>query len=235
MKKKLLVLIAAVFGFFYSNAQIITQADFDAIDMTQFDTNGDGKIKDDEAAQAIMQLYNIDKNNSITRVQIVDGIDKTKEEIYVEVNDWFVHSFQSGKSVIQLNDKDAGCVIGKGYVSNMGSTYSFLSNSDISAWVIIRVDIKDGKMRITTTMQSYEMERGTGMLGAFAVAAGANAAAATKTAHQEFIPTECFPFTTKHKKEGAKAFVKGHLYSLVIINKLTEAVKNGLTGTEGDW
>lgn len=227
MKKTFLGMIAIVLSCLLSNAQIITKADFDAIDMTQFDTNGDGKVKDEEAALAIMQLYDIDKNNSITRVQVVDDINKTKEQIYVEVNDWFIHSFQSSKSVIQLNDKDAGCVIGKGYVSDMGSTMSFASNADISAWVIIRVDIKDGKMRITTTIQSYEMDKGTGVLGALA--------GSYQTYHQELIPTECFPFTKKNKKEGAKAFVKGHLYSLIMINKLTEAVKNGLTGTEEDW
>lgn len=90
-----------------ANAQIITEQDFAAVDMSAFDTDGNGKIKDDEAALAIKDLYGLDKNNSITRVTIIDSIPKTKEQIYVAVNDWFARSFNDGKSVIQFNDKDA--------------------------------------------------------------------------------------------------------------------------------
>lgn len=228
--KKVIMLFAIVFSFTVASAQIITEQDFAAIDMSQFDTNGDGKIKDDEAALAIKDLYGLDKNNSITRVTVIDSIPKTKDQIYVAVNDWFVRSFNDGKSVIQLNDKELGTIIGKGHISNMGNTMSFASSADISADVIIRVDMKDGRMRITTSIQKYEMEKGTGVLGALA-----GGPAAYQKVHQEFIPSECFPFTKKQKKEGAKAFVKSHIYSLIVTNKLRDAVLNGLTGGEEDW
>ncbi len=219
-----------MFSFTVASAQIITEQDFAAIDMSQFDTNGDGKIKDDEAALAIKDFYGLDKNNSITRVTVIDSIPKTKNQIYVAVNDWFVRSFNDGKSVIQLNDKELGTIIGKGHISNMGNTMSFASSADISADVIIRVDMKDGRMRITTSIQKYEMEKGTGVLGALA-----GGTAAYQKVHQEFIPSECFPFTKKQKKEGSKAFVKSHIYSLIVTNKLRDAVLNGLTGGEEDW
>lgn len=228
--KKVFLLLALMLSASVASAQIITEQDFAAVDMSGFDSNGDGKIKDDEAALAIKDLYGLDKNNSITRVIIVDSIPKTKEQIYIAVNDWFARSFNDGKSVIQLNDKEAGVIIGKGHITNMGSTMSFASNADISADVIIRVDMKDGRMRITTSIQKYEMEKGTGILGALA-----GGPAAYQKVHQEFIPSECFPFTKKQKKEGAKAFVKAHVYSVVVINKLKEAVLNGLTGGEDDW
>lgn len=228
--KKIFLILTLLLSMSGVKAQIITEQDFAAIDMNQFDTNGDGKIKDDEAALVIKDLYGLDKNNSITRVTVIDSIPKTKEQIYVSVNDWFARSFNDGKSVIQLNDKDAGCIIGKGHISNMGSTLSFASNADISADVIIRVDMKDGRMRITTSIQKYEMEKGSGVLGALA-----GGPAAYQKVHQEFIPSQCFPFTNKQKKEGAKAFLKSHLYSLVVINKLSDAVLNGLTGGDDEW
>lgn len=85
-------------------------------------------------------------------------------------------------------------------------------------------------MRITTSIQKYEMDKGTGVLGALA-----GGPAAYQKVHQEFIPSECFQFTKKQKKEGSKAFVKSHIYSLIVTNKLRDAVLNGLTGGEEDW
>lgn len=231
--RKIFFLLAVLLGATCASAQIITEQDFAAIDMSQFDSNGDGKVKDDEAALAIKDLYGLDKNNGITRVVVIDSIPKTKDQIYVAVNDWFVRSFNNGKSVIQLNDKDAGCIIGKGYISNMGSTQSFFTNSNISAYVIIRTDIKDGRMRITTTIQEYEIEKGTGT-GVQVLGALAGARVNNTTTTVKHIPSECFPFTTKQKKEGAKGFVKGHIYSLICINKLRESVLNGLAGDD-DW
>lgn len=230
---KRLLLFAFTLSAAIAQAQIITKQDFAAVDMTQFDTNGDGRVKNDEAAIAIKELYNLDKNNSITRIVVVDSIPKTKYQIYVAVNEWFIHSFNDGKSVIQLNDKDAGTIIGDGYVSDMGSTMGVFSNADISAHVIIRVDMKDGRMRIATTIQKYEMEKGTGAFGAFA--AGLDGKSKQDTRREEYIPSQCFPFTNKEKKAGAEAFVKSHIYSLIIIDKLREAVLNGLTGAETDW
>lgn len=231
--KKLILLVFMGICIFATKAQIITEQDFAAIDMSQFDTNGDGKVKDQEAALAIKELYGLDNNNGITRVTVIDSIPKTKEQIYIAVNDWFVRSFNDGKSVIQLNDKDAGCIIGKGFISNMGNTQAFFTNSNISAYVIIRIDIKDGRMRVTTTIQEYEMAKGTGT-GLQVLGAMAGAAPNRNVTYVKFIPSECFPFTDKQKKEGAKGFVKGHIYSLICINKLREAVFDGIAGND-DW
>ena len=233
MKKTLLfisLMLAIAAG---ARAQIITEQDIEAIDMTQFDTDGDGKVKDQEAALAIKELYGLDKNNAITRVTVIEDITKSKEQIYVAVNDWFVRSFNDSKAVIQLNDKEAGCIIGKGYINKMGRTKSFFTNSDVSAYVIIRVDIRDNRMRITTTIQDYVMEKssGTGMKILRGIS-GAGPISTSKVVN--YIPSDCFPFTDKQKKEGAIGFVKGHIYSLVAINKLSDAVLNDLGGSD-DW
>lgn len=49
---------------------------------------------------------------------------------------------------------------------------------------------------------------------------------------------KCYPFVEKdkHKKTSSKALVMAHAYSNVIMDKIEEAVKNGLVGKEdSDW
>lgn len=44
------------------------------------------------------------------------------------------------------------------------------------------------------------------------------------------------PLVDKHKKTSSKALVMAHAYSNVIMDKIEEAVKNGLVGNEdSDW
>lgn len=46
----------------------------------------------------------------------------------------------------------------------------------------------------------------------------------------------CFPFVKKdsHKKTSSKALVMAHAYSNVVMDKIEECIKNGLTGNEDD-
>ena len=46
----------------------------------------------------------------------------------------------------------------------------------------------------------------------------------------------CFPFVPKdsHKKTSCKALFMAHTYSNVVMDKIKECIKNGLTGNEND-
>jgi len=50
----------------------------------------------------------------------VDGVSAT--DLYIRANEWFAKTFNSANAVIQMQDKEAGKIIGKGWiaVSNMG-------------------------------------------------------------------------------------------------------------------
>lgn len=215
--KKIMLLVLLFFSC-ATYSQIVTRAEIESV------------VGDDidfvKTALNIRDKYGLDKNNAITNTYVIDVPGKTKEQIFVEANNWFVHSFVNSKSVIDFNDKEEGVIIAKGYIPHVASHNSIGGASEINAWVIIRVDIKNHKFRIMTTIQKYDME----------VITLATAMASDKPLPVEQLPSECFPFKGKtFKKTFSKAFVYSHVWSLIIIDKLSEAVINGITGTEDDW
>jgi hypothetical protein len=191
------------------------------------------KIDFEKSALSLKHCYILDKNGNLSRTFIFDIKGKSKERIYVEVNNWFIHTFNNGKSVIQLNDKEEGCIIGKGHIPFLGAHFSAFYNIKLSTWIIIRVDIKDEKIRVSTTISGYEIERGTGGFGAFA--AGMNGVR-PQTIYYEKEAKDCFPFTKKQKKEGSIGFVNGHIESENLIKSIYAAAKGGMIGNENhDW
>lgn len=192
-----------------------------------------------DAAENLSTQLSLDKNNSLTYTQIVDCGESTKEQLYVILNYWFTASFNDANSVIKLNDKELGVIIGEGYVSNIAGHLGGLNSYNVSITPIIKVDIKDKKIRVTYTLQYYEVEKSAGG-GSAMMAMGAlagNVEAPTIRKEKWGIET-CYPFAEKDKhrakKTSSKALVMAHAYSNVIMDKIVEAVKNGLVGNEND-
>lgn len=183
----------------------------------------------DVAAENIKSQVSLDKNNSLTYTQVIDCPGKSKDQLYVLLNYWYTNTFNDAKSVIQLNDKELGCIIGKGFMAGIAAHTGGMNNYVVNVAPIIKTDIKDGKIRVTYTVAAYDADilAGGGLLGS----------AAKATHVDETWPLDkCFPFAEKdkHKKTSAKALVMTHAYSNVMMDKIEEAVKNGLTGNEGE-
>lgn len=223
MKKLILIYAASIALAFTANAQMVTKQDIDNFDMSQYDRDGDGKVKEDEIVLAVKDLYSLDENGGITHTEIVENIAKNKEQIYVAINDCFTRFFNGKDSAIQFNDKEAGTIIGKLTIGNLGSASNIWtgSSSSISSDLIIRVDIKDGRMRITASVPSYDLRKSGGLMN-------------IKTA-KSYLPAQVYPFTDKEKKVAGRAFVNAHIWTTTAINKIKDAVVNELPGANEDW
>lgn len=186
-----------------------------------------------EAAAKLGEELKLDKNNSLTYTQIIDCGEKTKEQLYVILNYWFTATFNDANSVIKMNDKEAGCIIAEGYVQNVAQHIGGMTAYNISIRPIIKVDIKEKRIRVTYTIQGYEALQaiGGGVLGAM----GGSVPSYRK---DTWTVEKCFPYVAKdkHKKTSSKALIMAHAYSNVIMDKIEETVKNGLIGNETeDW
>lgn len=188
-----------------------------------------------EAAENLAATLSLDKNNSLTYTEVIPCEGATKSQLYVILNYWFTASFNDANSVIKLNDKETGTIIASGYISDVAAHAGGANSYRVDVHPLIKVDIKDEKIRVTYTVQAYNVEilKGGGAL-MVALAGTKNITKAKETWTLE----NCFPFAgkDKHKKISSKALIMTHAYSNVMMDKIKEAVQNGLSGNEKeDW
>jgi hypothetical protein len=184
-----------------------------------------------DAAENLGSQLALDKNNAITFVQVIEAPGKTKAQLYVLLNYWFTASFNDANSVIQLNDKELGTIIAQGYVADIAQHAGGANSYNVSIKPVIKCDIKDDKIRVTYTLPFYTVIRlvGGGWMGALG-------GTIPTRSNENWALDKCFPFAEKdsHKKTSSKALVMAHAYSNVIMDKIEECIKNGLTGNEDD-
>lgn len=78
----------------------------------------------------------------------VDSV--SKQELYLRAREWFVNSFKQSNSVIQMDDKESGTIIGKGNTSIYLNT--MFGSMDVGfIRFTVSVYVKDGKYKYSFT------------------------------------------------------------------------------------
>lgn len=227
MKKIMILLVLFCTTAVTVDAQILRTEELEKYAMSKY---GEKWV---DAATNLASTLALDKNKAITYTQVIEAPNKTKDQLYVMLNYWFTSTFNDANSVIKLNDKELGTIISQGFVGDIAQHAGGTSSYNVSIRPVIKCDIKDGKVRVTYTIPYYSVVRmiGGGWLGAL----GGTANTATRS-DENWTLDQCFPFANKdsHKKTSCKALVMAHAYSNVVMDKIEECIKNGLTGSEGD-
>ena len=239
MKKLLLLAVVCLFACNTLSAQILTEEE---IELTFIQNFGEIPKNGKEwmiLADSIKTSYPLDMNNQITTTNIIDIPNKSKDDIFIAAHAWFNASFNDGKSVVQMADKDAGVILAKGFLRGVGHRDGFSKSVTVSAYVIIRLDIKDAKVRLITTIQEYEMLQGTGVGLAVMGALGGTPVDNSKTSFS-IMPQNGYPFELKenknYKRETSIGYASCIAYSLLMKQKIDSALNLGITGTVGnDW
>ena len=124
-----------------------------------------------------------------------------------------------------------------------------VSKYSVSITPIIRLDIKEGKIRVTYTVQTYDVlaDISGGWFGVALDGENKSYADAKRKADDKTNPSlydeqweiaHHYPFVEKDTKKRtcSKALVMTHAYSNAILDKVSEAVKNGIVGNDDeDW
>ena len=150
MKQWMLAAILVICGAGSAQAQVMKSADLEKYAKEKYGS------KWLEAAANLASTLTLDKNEALTYQQVMEATGKTKEQLYVAMNYWVTATFKD-KQAITLNDKEAGCIIVQSTIANIAEHVGTLNKYSVSITPIIRIDIKDGRVRVTTTVQNYDL------------------------------------------------------------------------------
>lgn len=198
-----------------------------------------------DAAANLRQQLTLDKNESLTYQQVIEAKGKTKAQLYVTLNYWVTATFKDNNA-ITLNDKEAGCIIISSLIKNIAEHTGTLNKYSVSITPVIRIDIKDERIRVTYTVQNYDVmaDVSGGWLSPVesdrSTFGDSKRKADDKTNanlyDEQWEIAHHYPFVEKdaQKRTCAKALVMTHAYSNAIIDKLEEVLRNGLVGNDDD-
>ena len=238
--KWIVAVIIMILGTISVQAQVMKAADLEKYAKQKY---GD---KWPEAAANLAKELTLDKNQSLTYQQIIEVPGKTRQQLYVALNYWVTATFKDNNA-ITLNDKETGCIIISSTIPNIVEHVGTASKYTVSITPVIRLDIKEGRVRVTYTVQNYDILNDisggwlTVGLDKDAKSMGdGKRKADDKTNSMLYderweIATH-YPFVEKdvRKRTCSKALVMTHAYSNAIMDKVEEAVKNGIVGNEDD-
>lgn len=242
MIKKIMTLAAifmlCVMG---TQAQVLKGADLEKYAKQRY---GDKWV---DAATNLASGLVLDKNQSLTYQEVIEAPGKTKSQLYVALNYWATATFKD-KQAITLNDKDAGCIIISSTLKDIAEHTGTINSYSVSISPVIRIDIKDGRIRVTFTVQNYDILRD--ISGGFLSGLVTNVddrtygdskrKAEDKTNanlyDEQWEIARHYPFVERdaQKRTCSKALVMTHAYSNAIMDKVKEAVRNGLVGNDDD-
>lgn len=233
--KKVFLIICAFLMTVSASAQLMRTEELESYAEKQY-----GKKWVDIAANLrSAETLTLDKNNALTFVQVIEATGRTKDQLYITLNYWFTATFNDANSVIKLNDKESGVIIAQGYVEGV-ATHSGGSNKyNVNIRPIIRVDVKDGKARVTYSIQAYNVIKtiGGGIMGQ--INKGLNGTNAERDVEETWPLDQTYPFAEKDafgaKKTSSKSLIMAYAYSQVMMDKIEEAIKNGMTDEDADW
>ena len=251
MKKYLIAMLAAIF--FAGNIEVTAQI-MKAADLEKYAKQRYGEKWLDAAANLASELT-LDKNESLTYQQVIEVPGKTRDQLYLALNYWATATFKD-KQAITLNDKEAGCIIISSTLDDIAEHTGTLNKYAVSITPVIRIDIKEGRIRVTYTVQSYDIlaDISGGWLGALGsdkddqkrrnqtIYSDGKRLKDDKTDHrlydEQWEIAHHYPFVAKdpQKRTCAKTLVMTHAYSNAVMDKIEEAVRNGIVGNDDeDW
>lgn len=169
--------------------------------------------------------YEVDELGYITYSKVLEVPNVTRDEMYNRAQNYFVYRYGSGKAVIQSQDKEKGTIVGHGIFPKVFMASSLIV-TQFDVWHILRVDVKEGRVRVVISLTEYETYT-------------FNTNGTTNYGGKGFV-SKNYPFNEKglNKTQFSKAFTKSHEKVQKTFSEVERALRDGVTGDKHekeDW
>jgi hypothetical protein len=194
------------------------------VSATCFGQSKDDKLKEEIKKYEESGYFKVDGENIVVS-EIIQDIDDTKDEIYIKVKNYLTRAYNNAQSVIQTDDKESGTIICKGYFSKV---YQYTANLIVpvsySTYHILRIDIKDGRVRVICSSNKWLVEWN----------------ASNNYMKEEPLIVNCPPYTDKKiyakRDKTMEAFISLLDAMHNTISSLEKSIKEGSLNIENeDW
>jgi len=173
-------------------------------------------VKTSKALKEIEGQYEVDDNGNVTYVKIIEIPNLTKDVLYTRAVDYFTYKYNNGESVIQVNDKENGHIVGKGLYQHTGQYFGYPASYDVDTWHILTVDVKDGKARVILSLTEYRVK---------------TIYSDGDTRYDEGFVSKCYPLDPNGKLKNVygRSFTGSHERAMATFTELEKNLKEGLT------
>lgn len=214
MKVKHLFLGLLMLNTLGASAQILTSDSFAKYDIDKYDGKPDHKQQFVEAANALKSKFELDKNDQLSYSTVIECPNLNKDKIYDNINGWFTKAFADKNSSIKTNEKESGTLVAN---TTLKSIVTF-PHQIVSVNMIVKINIKDGKLRVVQTIKDYVINAST-----------------------TWVPKKCSPLYDEpdalRKKLGSSAYVASCVFAEIVEKQLNEAAKPKaqVNDNDDDW
>lgn len=89
--------------------------------------------------------YPTNEAGKIIFTDVVKTDNATQKQLYLSAKSWFANIFKSSQDVLQIDSKEDGILLGKGFADI--SIPVFLTDAINKLWFTIKIELKEGKYR----------------------------------------------------------------------------------------
>lgn len=231
--KSLFTAIVAAFAFcLVSEAQIIRE---DELEKYAIEKYGDDW---EEAALKIANEHPLDANHAFTFTEVFQAPGMDANQIYDELLVWFSSTFVDANSVLVSKERERGLIVARGFIGETGKSTGVFARVIISVTPTIKIQIKDGKIRVTYSVPFYIEKK---IVDDFVGVIGGVVVADNTVETNNIVLDKSFPYgklkgcsKRARRRAHGRALAMSNAYANVVLDKIDKVIKEGYDGTAND-
>jgi len=171
--------------------------------------------------ESIEGKWKQDEKKYITYQEIVEIPNISKDILFSRAENYFAYTYKDANSVIQVNNKESGTLIGKGIFPDVYSKGGLILTI-VSVKHILKIECKENKVRVTLSLTDYDIK----------------IVSTQGTEHSSNAIYKYYPIDKKGmaKNNYGQAFYYSHKTAIQTIDEIVKSLKgDSLENNNDDW